>query len=104
VRAETWHVLVDALTSPGMTDESIRIFLARDVSPCDREVQEHEEAEMSAHWVPLEAAVTAALDGTLENATAVIGVLAAAEAVRRDFRGLRAPDAPWAARPAAGGR
>jgi 8-oxo-dGTP pyrophosphatase MutT (NUDIX family) len=59
VRAETWHVLVDALTSPGMTDESIRIFLARDVSPCDREVQEHEEAEMSAHWVPLEAAVTA---------------------------------------------
>jgi 8-oxo-dGTP pyrophosphatase MutT (NUDIX family) len=103
LRADTWHVLVDALTSPGMTDESIRIFLARDVSPCEREVQEHEEVEMTAHWMPLEAAVTAALDGTLENATAVIGVLAAAEAVRRDFRGLRAPEAPWRARPAAGG-
>ncbi|MDX6216314.1 MAG: 8-oxo-dGDP phosphatase, partial [Frankiales bacterium] len=29
--ASSWHVLVDVLTSPGMTDESIRIFLARDV-------------------------------------------------------------------------
>lgn len=103
LRADTWHVLVDALTSPGMTDESIRIFLARDVSPCERDVQEHEEVEMTAHWMPLGAAVAAALDGTLENATAVIGVLAAAEAVRRDFHGLRAPDAPWRARPAAGG-
>ena len=29
--ADTWHVLVDTLTSPGMTDEAIRVFLARGV-------------------------------------------------------------------------
>lgn len=32
-RAGTWHTLVDAFPSPGMSDERTRIFLARDVSP-----------------------------------------------------------------------
>jgi ADP-ribose pyrophosphatase len=97
--ASSWNVLVDVLTSPGMTDESIRIFLARDVHEVERSVQEHEELEMTSHWVPLASAVGAALDGTLENAACVVGVLAAAEAVRRGFAGLRPADAPWRARP-----
>ncbi len=97
--ADTWHVLVDVLTSPGMTDESIRIFLARDVRPVDRDVQEHEELEMTSHWVPLTDAVAAALSGELENAAAVVGVLAASEVVRRDFAGLRPPGSSWRARP-----
>jgi ADP-ribose pyrophosphatase len=86
-----------------MTDEAIRVYLARDVSACERDVQEHEELEMTAHWLPLAQAVQAALAGTLENATAVMGVLAAQEAVRRGFSGLRPPDAPWIARPEAAG-
>lgn len=101
LEAARWYVLVDLLTSPGMTDESIRIYLALDVQPCEREIQEHEELELSARWVPLADAVDAALAGTLENATAVAGVLAAAEAVRRGFSGLRPAGAPWVARPLA---
>jgi 8-oxo-dGTP pyrophosphatase MutT (NUDIX family) len=97
--ADTWNVLVDVLTSPGMTDESIRIFLARDVHEVERDVQEHEEIEMTSRWVPLAAAVRAALDGSLENAACVVGVLAAAEATRNGFTGLRPADAPWRARP-----
>ena len=97
--ADTWHVLVDVLTSPGMTDESIRIFLARDVRPVDRDVQEHEELEMTVRWTPLESAVRAALDGSLENAACAVGVLAAWAAARDQFAGLRPPDAPWRARP-----
>ena len=97
--ASTWHVLVDVLTSPGMTDESIRIYLARDVVEVERDVQEHEELELTSRWVPLTAAVTAALDGSLENAAAVIGVLAVSVALSREFEGLRPPDAPWVARP-----
>jgi ADP-ribose pyrophosphatase len=97
--ADTWHVLVDVLTSPGMTDESIRLFLARDVHEVERDVQEHEELEMTSRWEPLEQVVTAALDGSLENAACVIGVLAASAAVRRGFADLRPPDAPWRARP-----
>lgn len=97
--ADTWDVLVDVLTSPGMTDESIRIFLARDVHEVERSVQEHEELELTSRWVPLADAVRAALDGSLENAACVVGVLAAAEAARSDFTGLRPADAPWRARP-----
>jgi 8-oxo-dGTP pyrophosphatase MutT (NUDIX family) len=97
--ADTWHVLVDVLTSPGMTDESIRIFLARDVRPVDRDVQEHEELEMTVRWAPLEEVVRSALDGSLENAACVVGVLAAAAALRSGFEGLRPPEAPWRARP-----
>lgn len=97
--ADTWHVLVDVLTSPGMTDESIRIFLARDLRVVDRDVQEHEELEMTTRWAPLDEVVRSALDGTLENAACVVGVLAAAAARRTGFTGLRASDAPWRARP-----
>jgi ADP-ribose pyrophosphatase len=97
--AATWDVLVDLLPSPGMTDESIRIYLARDLTPVARDVQEHEELEMTSRWLLLSEAVDRALAGQLENATAVVGVLAAAEATRRGFTGLRSTDAAWPARP-----
>jgi 8-oxo-dGTP pyrophosphatase MutT (NUDIX family) len=99
--AATWHVLIDILTSPGMTDESIRIYLARDVTPCDRDVQEHEELLMTSRWEPLSAVVDRALAGELENGPCVAGILAASEAVRRGFAGLRPADAPWRGRPSA---
>jgi len=93
--ADTWHVLVDVLTSPGMSDEAIRIFLARDVRTVDRDVQEHEEADLTSAWVPLEDAVRSVLAGEVENAMAALGILAADRAARDGFRGLRPPDAPW---------
>jgi 8-oxo-dGTP pyrophosphatase MutT (NUDIX family) len=102
--ADTWHVLVDALTSPGMTDESIRLYLARDVHEVERDVQHDEEMEMTSSWLPLQEAVTRVLAGEIENSMACLGVLAAAEAERRGFAGLRPADAPWRARPSSGGR
>jgi 8-oxo-dGDP phosphatase len=95
--AGSWHVLVDLLSSAGMTDEAVRIYLARDLSDVDREVQEHEEAELTTSWVPLEQAVRRILAGELENATAIIGLLAADRAARDGFAGLRPADAPWRA-------
>lgn len=99
--ARSWHVLVDLLTSPGMTDEAVRVYLAQDLQPCQRDVQEHEEHELTSSWVPLPEAVGAALGGELENGIAVSGVLAAAEVVRTGSAGLRPADAPWRSRPAA---
>lgn len=93
--ADTWHVLVDTLTSPGMSDEAIRLFLARDVREVERDVQEHEEAEMTTQWLDLEAAVRRALAGEIENAMCVVGILAADRGVRTGFEGLRPADAPW---------
>jgi 8-oxo-dGDP phosphatase len=93
--AETWNVLVDHLSSPGMTDEAVRIYLARDLTEVDRDVQGHEEHEMTTSWEPLEEAVRRVLAGELQNATAVVGLLAADRAARDGFDGLRPADAPW---------
>jgi ADP-ribose pyrophosphatase len=97
--ADEWHTLVDLLTTPGMSDEATRIFLARGLREVDREVQEHEEAEMTSSRVPLQELVRQVLAGELENALAVAGILATDRAARDGFRGLRPPDAPWRARP-----
>jgi len=97
--ADTWQVLVDALTSPGMSDEAIRLYLARGVRVVDRDVQEHEESELTSCWVPLEKAVRRVLVGEVENAMACIGILAADRAARDGFTGLRPADAPWPSRP-----
>jgi len=102
LEAGTWQVLVDLLTSPGMTDEAIRVYLARDVRPCVRPVQEHEEVELTSSWVRLSDAVRAVLAGQIENAVCVVGLLAAAEASRSGFARLRPPSAPWFSRPQAG--
>ena len=97
--ADTWHVLVDVWSSPGMTDEAYRVFLARDVHEVERDVQEHEELELTSSWVDLDDAVRQVLDGRLTNAMACLGVMAADLAVRGDFEGLRPADTPWPARP-----
>ena len=88
-------MLVDTLTSPGMTDEAIRIFLARDVRVVDRDVQEHEELDMTSEWVDLGEAVRRVLAGEIENAMAAVGILAADRARADGFRALRPADAPW---------
>lgn len=99
LRAGEWHVLVDILTTPGGSNEALRIFLARDLAPVpDSELFERsdEEADMHLTWVPLEEAVAGALAGKLHNPSAVVGVLAAAASKADGWASLRAPDAPWA--------
>jgi 8-oxo-dGDP phosphatase len=102
VRAADWQVLLDLHTSPGMTNEVIRIYLAReltDVADGERHAAEGEELELTVRRVPLDDAVAEALAGTLTNAAAVAGVLAAGEARSSDWKGLRSADAPWPALP-----
>jgi 8-oxo-dGTP pyrophosphatase MutT (NUDIX family) len=103
--AARWDVLVDYFTSPGASDEAIRIFLARDLSPvpeADRHEREDEERDMVVEWVPLDEAVALVLSGALHNPSAVVGVLAAAAARADDWSALRPADAPWPERRAAG--
>ena len=80
-RAATWHVLADYLSSPGITTERLRVFLARDltlVPPAEREyVPEHEEAYLTLAWVPLADAVRGILAGELHNGVAAVGILSA---------------------------
>ena len=97
VEAGRWDVLVDAFTSPGMSSEAVRVYLARDVRPADgpRHAGEHEEADMPAEWVPLDDAVQLVLAGRLHNPMAVMGVLSTAAAARTGWSELRPADAPW---------
>jgi len=100
--ARDWHVLIDLYTSPGMTNEAIRIFLARGlvaVPDDQRFVPEHEEITMTVARVELDEAVQRAMAGELTNASAVAGVLAAHAARAQAWAPLRPADAPWSARP-----
>jgi 8-oxo-dGTP pyrophosphatase MutT (NUDIX family) len=104
-RAARWDVLIDGFTSPGMTDEAVRIYLARDlhaVPAADRHVGEHEEADMPIEWVALDAAVAAILQGKVHNPLAIMGILAAGHARSAQWQGLRRADADWPERPVAG--
>lgn len=98
--AGRYDVLVEWYSSPGGSDEAVRVYLARDLTPVaeqDRFAREHEEAQMLTRWVPLDEARDAVLAGRLHNPTAVVAVLAAVAARDRGWASLRPADAPWPA-------
>lgn len=100
VVAEHWSVLVDAASSPGFTDEAVRVYLASGLSHVERPEAEHEEADLTVHWVDLEQATEQVMAGEIVNAVAALGVLAAHAAVVERIP-TRPVDAPWRDRPSA---
>ncbi|MFD3947771.1 NUDIX domain-containing protein [Streptomyces sp. NPDC058579] len=102
VKAEDWRVLTDVYTTPGGSDEAVRIFLARDLSEAQGERYEvsDEEADMELARVPLAEVVRGALAGELHNNCLVLGVLSLFAARAGDgIDALRPADAEWPARP-----
>lgn len=99
-KAADWRVLVDAFTSPGLTNEAVRIFLARDLSEATETYNRlHEEADMETVWAPLVDVVGAVLAGDLHNPILVMGALAAWSALNGPgFDNLRPADSPWPAK------
>ncbi|WP_329520185.1 NUDIX hydrolase [Spirillospora sp. NBC_01491] len=97
-RAGRWDTLADVFPSSGMSDERVRIFLARDLTEVPAAEIDfervHEEADMPVVWVPLDEAVGKVLAGEIHNMIAVTGILAAHAARARGFRDLRPVDAP----------
>ncbi len=96
--AARWDVLVDYTTTPGASNEALRVFLARDlgrVPEHERHVRSGEEADMVERWVPLDEAVGLVLDGSLHNPSAVVGILAAAASRAGRWASLRPVEAPW---------
>ncbi len=98
--AENWRVLVDVASSPGFCDEAVRVYLARGLRHVGRPEAQHEEADLTVHWLGLPEAADRVLTGEIVNATAAAGVLAA-YAVIVDGRPTRPVDAPWPDRPSA---
>jgi 8-oxo-dGDP phosphatase len=97
-RAERWQVLTDSFSSPGISTERIRIFLARDLAEvpvAERSYVPHdEEAHLVLAWVPLDQAVSRILAGDLHNGVTALGILSAYAARQDGFTTLRNADAP----------
>jgi ADP-ribose pyrophosphatase len=86
VRAERWQPLIDLHTTPGCSDEVMRVFLARDLSPVpdgERHQRGDEEAEIVVRWVDLDAAIDEVLAGEITNGPCQVGLLTAAR-LRQD--------------------
>jgi 8-oxo-dGDP phosphatase len=96
-RAEQWQVLTDTYSSPGISTERVRVFLARGlttVPEAERSyVPVHEEAHLRLAWVPLPEVVALLLAGELHNGVTATGILAAYAAREDGFAALRDPDA-----------
>jgi 8-oxo-dGDP phosphatase len=97
-RAASWQALTDTFTSPGISTERLRIFLARGLARVpegeNSYVRVHEEAHLVLGWVPLAEAVALLLAGELHNGVTAIGILAAYAARADGFGALRDPEAP----------
>jgi len=95
LEAKTWHVLVDLFSSPGCLSESLRVFLAEDLTASDLAYERtEEEAGMKHEWVRLADAVELIHSGKIHNATAIAGLLAAAS-VRAGGGSLRDVSSEW---------
>ena len=98
LRAKEWHVLLDLFSSPGMSSEQIRVYVARDLSVVpedERHEQTEEERDMPSIRMPLDEACAAVMAGQIHNAMAAAGVLAAHAARASGWSSLRSPDTAW---------
>ncbi|MFL6288828.1 MAG: NUDIX domain-containing protein [Actinomycetes bacterium] len=100
LRASAWHTVVDLYSSPGMSSETIRVFLARglsEVDPGDRPEPKDEERFLIVRRVDLDEAIDQVMGGRIHNSLAVAALLATAEARRQGWGSLRPADDPWPA-------
>ncbi|HEY0869758.1 MAG TPA: NUDIX hydrolase [Acidothermaceae bacterium] len=97
-RASQWSVLIDAFTTPGGSSESVRLYLARGLTPvaeADRHVGEGEERGMLTRWVGLREVRAAVLAGELHSPLCIMGILAAASVLIDGVGQTRAVASPW---------
>ena len=96
LEASTWHLLSEFFTSPGGSNETLRVYLARGITatatPFDRF---DEEAELETRWVPLDDVVQAVLERRVTNSILTIAVLAASVSRSRGWSTLGDPEQGW---------
>jgi 8-oxo-dGTP pyrophosphatase MutT (NUDIX family) len=97
LHAGRFELLIDMHTSPGFSDETIRLYLARELRPvpeAERYERTDEEADLQVAWFDLDDAVDMVFRGEITNAAAVGGLLAAARARNDGWATLRPADSP----------
>lgn len=102
LEAQEWHLLLDHYTSSGGSNESVRVFLARGLTPVpmeQRHERDGEELGMPVRRVPLDELVDAVLAGNVHNGTLMVSALAVARLRERGWAGTRSVHEPWPTRP-----
>jgi 8-oxo-dGTP pyrophosphatase MutT (NUDIX family) len=90
-------LLIDMHPSPGSSNEVIRLFLARDLTPVPdghRHQRTDEEAEMTVRHFDLDEALAMALRGEITNAACLVGLFAAARVRDTGWKLTRRADEP----------
>ena len=98
--ASSWQLLVDLDSTPGFSDESVRVYLATGLTEVGRPEAHDEEADLRLHWYPIAEAARMVFRGEIVNAIAVSGILAA-YVHSQGFAALRSTDAEWIDKPTA---
>ncbi len=105
VVAGKWNLLSDFYSTPGGSNEAIRIYLARGLSDAHLAFERTaEESDIEKRWVPLEEVVAAVLARTVGNSILSIAVLTAHISRAGGWASLGAADAPWPRHPKLRGR
>jgi 8-oxo-dGTP pyrophosphatase MutT (NUDIX family) len=76
--AEDWTPLGTTWSTPGITNEVMHLFLARDLTVVEDDFERaHEEADMASGWVPVDELRSAVLTGDVADGPLVQAVLLA---------------------------
>ncbi|MEP6478278.1 MAG: NUDIX hydrolase [Rhodoglobus sp.] len=97
--ATEWAVLSDFATTPGGSNERLRIYLARGLSDTAAFERTEEEADIEKRWASLDEVVDAVLARDVQNSILVIGALAAQASRSRGWAPLAPADSPWPEHP-----
>ncbi|MFM6939229.1 MAG: NUDIX domain-containing protein [Rhodoluna sp.] len=77
--ADSWDELIEFHTTPGGNNETIAIFLARDLRHQGHDLDlEGEETDMEVAWIPLSEALQSVLASEMRSPSAAVGIMAAA--------------------------
>lgn len=71
-----WGLLLDISTSPGIIDETVRVFVAQKIFPVEQPELHEEEAFMTVHWTKVDDALQMIQRGQITNGTAMAAILA----------------------------
>lgn len=94
--AEHWEALAEFATSPGGSDEIVRVYLARGLSATPQSFERtEEEADIRTLWVDLDEAAAAVAEFRVRNAILQLAVYAARDARARGWTGFPPVNAPW---------
>ena len=102
--ADRWNVLAEYQNSPGGSNETVRVYLARGLRQVEAFARTAEEADIEVRWVALDEVVDAVLARRVENPSTMMGVLSlvAWRSSGRSLDDLDAGDSPWPRHPKLG--